>query len=106
MLVRIELEKSREIFGKEKRLLQLRISELEELNNDLQRNSILQVSDQKIDLNEKLKQLEEENYRLNQLYQASIHKIEYYTAIINSKVEVVVDSKENQPPREQQAFGR
>ncbi len=93
MLARIELERAKEAFGKERRLLLLQISELEEESN-AQRIK-LNESSQQIDLKARIKLLEEENYRVTQLYQAGLHKIEYYATLIKGSNP---ENKENSGP--------
>ena len=77
-MLRIELEKARELFKKEKRILQLKISDLEE-----ERCSKSSQSNIEIGLLAKIKRLEEENFRISQLHQASLHKIDYYSSLLN-----------------------
>lgn len=86
VMLRIELEKTRDSFKKDRKLLYLKINELEEtIANQAQ-------SSEAVTLIGKLKRLEEDNFRLNQLYQAGLHKIDYYASIINStKVKLVLD---------------
>lgn len=79
VMLRIELEKARESFNKERKLLNLKINELEE-----EASHQVSTSDS-LNLASKLKRLEEDNFRLNQLYQAGLHKIDYYASLINSK---------------------
>jgi len=72
------------LFTREKRLLLLRISELEEDYQHL----ISQPSalHNEADMLGKIKRLEEDNFRLTQLYNAGVHKIEYYMSLLNSQV--------------------
>lgn len=86
-MVRIELEKSRETFQKERKLLSLRINELEA---QLEEIDVKQKTEEPINLQAKLKRLEEENFRLSQLYQAGLHKIDYYSSLINAKVKSII----------------
>lgn len=68
------------MFKKQKRILQLKISELEEENSSKASQSNIEI-----DLLAKIKRLEEENFRISQLHQASLHKIDYYSTLINVK---------------------
>lgn len=79
VMLRIELEKARDLFQKERKLLNLKINELEEAVSNPTSNS------ENENLAGKLKRLEEDNFRLTQLYQAGLHKIDYYASLINSK---------------------
>lgn len=79
VMLRIELEKARDSFNKERKLLNLKINELEEAVSGPTSNT------ENVNLAGKLKRLEEDNFRLTQLYQAGLHKIDYYASLINSK---------------------
>lgn len=81
ILLRIELEKLKETYAKDKRRLNLRIHELEESCMKSNSNEDCNVNDLA-----KIKRLEEENFRLSQLHQACQHKLEYYASLLKSKV--------------------